>query len=419
MLKNWWKIIFIISLMIFLLNHSYNIKINSSNQNYTQGLIQALDWIKENTTEKDVILSDWFYGPNIVSYAKRKIIATTKVYPSESEFLAERYKDMAKFFLATDEHEAMEVVRKYGIDYIFAPRNFNFKTCKYIMPCNTSNKNISLKSETFLIIRKMQRGERLYFFEKLYDSQYFKIYKVKDKPSIGLNINFSNNHLSNNQYTDVKGAIIPHHITYAHPMISDLLSSLKSNYRTIFLLGPDHINITKNKITTSDTQWNTKYGSINPDIKKINQLNLEIDNSGHLNEWSVKHLLPFIKYYLPDAKVVPILLKKETTPEEAKNLGEKLSKYDNSLILISLDLSHNIFLNEALKNDNKTIETIQSFDLENIYSLDIDSKPSLFTLLSSMENQNFSETILLNYTNSGLMKVDYPKNVGYTTMVFK
>ncbi|MEM0232772.1 MAG: STT3 domain-containing protein [Candidatus Nezhaarchaeales archaeon] len=77
---------------------------------YSQWL-QALDWLKENTTSGAIIISWWDYGYMIQYYANR----TTVVDPGN--FYEWRNVVVAKFFMSSDENEALNILNQsFGLE---------------------------------------------------------------------------------------------------------------------------------------------------------------------------------------------------------------------------------------------------------------------------------------------------------------
>lgn len=437
--KRLWQIIFIMLILIFFLYQANKLThLNRSSIEYCEDYTKTMAWLGENSDESSIVLTDWTYGPNVATFAKRGTVTTTKVYPSEIKFVAERYKDASKFFFASSEDDAMNIVRKYSITHMLIPRHHSlYKKCKYIQACgvkepagyqSVSDKSLISDTRKGFIVTRMQDGDMFYNFEKVYDSKFFTIYKVvkpKNWQDDGLPeyedvIKGSFKNAQNSKkYSDVFGIIIPHHLAYSYQITADMFNSLKGNYDTIIILGPDHFSSSKTKVSTSYLDWETSFGRLSPDTGVIKELNLKADEQAHTNEHSVRSILPFVKYKFPDAKVVPIILNKSVSEQEAIDLGKNISRFENTLIIASVDFSHDTNLDAALEQDALAIETIKHFKMENVYSLNIDSKPSLLALLTAMSYKGAKQAELLNYTNSGQLTKDYPKNVGYVSMVFQ
>src|SRR3989338_5233363 len=102
---------------------------------YNVELYHMLDWLKYNTKESDVILTQLTFAPFIYGISDRSVIATTKVYPSEVDIVGERYSDLARFFFSNNEDEALLIAEKYNASYVVVPINFDFESCGYIGAC--------------------------------------------------------------------------------------------------------------------------------------------------------------------------------------------------------------------------------------------------------------------------------------------
>jgi len=126
---------------------------------------RALDWLRENTEPDDVVLSSWLYGAQITAHARRPTIATSKVYPSEAKEVAERYRDTGRnFFGAKCAKEALRVVKKYDVKYVFLKRK---RRKKY------GNR----------LVHWMERKKPMKGYEFVYQTGPYMIYKVKQDAS--------------------------------------------------------------------------------------------------------------------------------------------------------------------------------------------------------------------------------------------
>lgn len=435
--KRLWHTIFILFLLAFILYESN--KVNQpfkSNEKYEEDYNRTMLWLKENSDESSIILADWFYGPNIATFAGRGVITTTKVYPSEIKFMAERYRDASRFFFAIREDNAMSIIKKYNITHIFVQKKgFQYSMCAYIKICSSDKQYRTPSGQLLqdirskLLVTRMQDGKDFYNFKKIYDSNFFVIYQVVkpegikndgiDQYATGMIKNAVSTSSKTEKYLNVFGMIVPHHLTYASQITADAFKSIKGRYDTIIILGPDHFSSSKYGASTSGLEWETPFGKLMPDREIIKRLDLKFDEAAHIHEHSVRMMLPFIKHKFPDAKIVPIILNESLQEQEAISLGERIGKLDNTLIIASLDFSHDYDLGKALEQDARSIKIIQGFKKDEVYSLNVDSRPSLLALLTAMEHKNAKRTELLNYTNSGQLTKDYPKNVGYISMIFQ
>ncbi|MCK5466639.1 AmmeMemoRadiSam system protein B, partial [Candidatus Parcubacteria bacterium] len=119
-------------------------------------------------------------------------------------------------------------------------------------------------------------------------------------------------------------------------------------------------------------------------------------------EHSISSLVGFIKYFFPDSKIAPIILKKNVSPLEAELLAKKLTDIlgENSVVLASVDFSHHLNRIAAQFHDEASVSVIENFDYERIYNLEIDSPPSIYTLLKYLEKKGSQKMIYENINSA-------------------
>jgi AmmeMemoRadiSam system protein B len=164
------------------------------------------------------------------------------------------------------------------------------------------------------------------------------------------------------------------------------------------------------KVLTSLSGWQTPFGKIFPDELIIEGLlaeNLvEVDEEVLKNEHAVGALLPFLKLYLPETTVVPLVLSGRLDFEEIGVLAQKLLTYQKEgvIILASIDFSHHLRSEEARSKDDLTLRLIESFNYREILALDdryLDSPPALVTILMMAEKLGKNGFEVFYHTNSG------------------
>lgn len=222
----------------------------------------------------------------------------------------------------------------------------------------------------------------------------------------------------------IKGGIVPHHLLPSF-MIADFFSRLSAQKpSTIILLGPNHYERGNFPALTSIYGWETPFGTVNPNKSIIYDLlgdNLaQVDEEVLPEDHSIGGILPFIKYYLPETKVVPILLSRKFIKEESEKLAAHLSKRvgNNIVVVASVDFSHYLTNIQAQEKDEVTLEVMKSFDYRRLYSLNndyLDSPASIGTLLMTMQKLGTTNMDILYHTNSGKLERD---NISPTTSYF-
>ncbi len=216
---------------------------------------------------------------------------------------------------------------------------------------------------------------------------------------------------NNKPFTNhITGGIIPHHLL-ASFVIADFFSKLSAQKPvTIILLGPNHYEKGNFKALTSLYDWDTSFGLVHPDNSTINSLvknNLvRVDEETLPNDHALSAIMPFIKYYLPEAKVVPILISGVLTKDESEVLANKLSSFvtKDVVVVSSVDFSHYLTSSQAKEKDKTTFQVINEFNYRQLYLLNsgyLDSPPSIGVLLMVMQKLGTAQMDLLYNSNSG------------------
>ena len=208
-------------------------------------------------------------------------------------------------------------------------------------------------------------------------------------------------------------------------LIHEAFTKLLSDYDTIILVGPNHFNFGPEPIQTTILDWKTKFDWLKPDNTIITSLALnnsvEINEENFNTEHSICGLVSFIKIHFPKSKVVPIILKTNTSIEQVENLGQTLVKICyNCLLIASIAFSHEVSQWQAEINDKKSIEILEKLDEENLDQVVSDSLPILQLLFSYLKESGVNKGNLITNSNSFNISNYNPNSVtSYITMIFK
>ena len=143
----------------------------------------------------------------------------------------------------------------------------------------------------------------------------------------------------------IAGAVVPHH-QLAGQLTGEIFAMLREEKpTTVIVVGPNHKNRGATVITSA-LDWQTPFGTVAVNKEIVAQLQksaLAVKNDlvcGEEN--SVGSLMPYIKYYLPKAKVVPVILNHNLSLADAKALGAALASLggEKTVVIASVDFSH-------------------------------------------------------------------------------
>lgn len=168
---------FTISIILFLINSFNESKKNFGMigiKKYEKEYVESTNWLKTNTPENSIILTEWTEGHQVVLLSKRRVIATSKVYPTEAKEIYSRYADLAFFFYSNNQIKIKEILNKHEVNYVFIRKNFDFKSScrKNILNCNYQNEFLQS-----LITGNINKYD---FLKKTFENNSIIIYKYKN-----------------------------------------------------------------------------------------------------------------------------------------------------------------------------------------------------------------------------------------------
>ena len=233
---------------------------------------------------------------------------------------------------------------------------------------------------------------------------------------------------------DVIGLISPHAgYPYSGPVAGATISRVKFK-DTFIIMGPSHTGMGKPFSIMTEGTWRTPLGDVEIDSELSKQIlagseYLEEDSLAHLNEHAIEVQLPFLQYFKPDIKIVPIVLAYagiDTYREIGKVIAGAIKVSGKEVILIaSGDMTHYEPQESAQRKDTRGIEAILDLDedelLKRVQELNISmcaSAPAA-TLISAAKELGATSAELVRYQTSGDTTGDYSSVVGYAGIIIK
>jgi len=192
-------------------------------------------------------------------------------------------------------------------------------------------------------------------------------------------------------------------------------------YSRVVLLGPSHHFAFEGLTASSADFWQTPLGKVKT-LKKEDfpylQGNVDVqeDASIHQPEHCLEVQLPFLQIVLKDFRIFPLLMG-DIFPKKAAGLLSPL--LDNeTLLIVSSDLSHYLSYNEAKKADQVTIGAILQEDPINFQEKgEACGKMPIATLMYIAQEKHW-QPHLLKALNSGDITGDLSRVVGYASFAY-
>jgi len=206
------------------------------------------------------------------------------------------------------------------------------------------------------------------------------------------------------------GGIVPHHLL-AGAMISDFFKTIGAGKPDVVVVfAPNHKRTGFSLINTSSLDWETPFGILGADSScqsiLINALKAGESRNIMEDEYSISGLVPYIKYYMTDAKILPILLHGDYGQEKSQKLGAQLAsslRGKKCIFLASVDFSHYLPVHKADNMDEITLAAIKENRISSIANMgndNLDSPPSIMALLSAMNASGADGMKLIDHSNS-------------------
>ncbi len=204
----------------------------------------------------------------------------------------------------------------------------------------------------------------------------------------------------------VFGAIVSHHF-YAERQIAWLFQALGAqNPKTIVVIGPNHFGAGTARAQISGWSYKTPWGDLATDKELYEKLLatglVKNEETTFEREHSISVLVGFIKHQFPEAKFLPIVIKRNYSLLEAQTLAQALNRLlpEDSLVIASVDFSHHVTNAVAQSQDKQTLKMLEGFDYEAIGKRtpeEMDSPPSIVAFLKFLELRNAKK---MEYTNT-------------------
>jgi AmmeMemoRadiSam system protein B/AmmeMemoRadiSam system protein A len=198
-----------------------------------------------------------------------------------------------------------------------------------------------------------------------------------------------------------------------------LLARWRAQVRRVVLLGPAHRLAIRGLALPSVSAFETPLGRVELDRAALSQLRglaqVSVNDAVHAKEHSLEVQLPFLQRVLDEFTLVPLVVGAASIKQVAEVL-ERLWGGDETLVVISTDLSHYLPYAEARATDRMTVERILQLDPELDHDQACGATPLGGALLAARAHGLVPR--LLDLRNSGDTAGDRSRVVGYGAFAF-
>ncbi len=190
--------------------------------------------------------------------------------------------------------------------------------------------------------------------------------------------------------------------------------------KRVIVIGPSHRVAFKGISIADYDNYETPYGDIEIDKKFVKKLESKfglkfIPNAHH--EHSTEVQMPFIKHYMPEAKVVELVYG-DADPNKVSTIIDFCLKQPDTAIVISTDLSHYYNIKIANELDKTCIDAVVTLDTNKLHQeCEACGKIGVEAMINSAK-KNGLKPILLDYRTSADASGDVNRVVGYMSIAF-
>lgn len=220
-----------------------------------------------------------------------------------------------------------------------------------------------------------------------------------------------------------KALIVPHAgYIYSGPIAATAYSTLKpiaARIRRVVLLGPTHRVAVRGLALPGVDAFDTPLGRVTLDsaaARSIAQLpQVTVSPQAHALEHSLEVQLPFLQSVLPEFTLLPLAVG-IATPEEVAAVLDALWGGEETLIVISSDLSHFLPYATAQRVDKGTVQAILGLHQPIGHEQACGGTPVNGLIVAA--RQHHLTPHLLDLRNSGDTAGSYDQVVGYAALAF-
>lgn len=235
-----------------------------------------------------------------------------------------------------------------------------------------------------------------------------------------------NHYLQSNpgQETPPKAMIVPHAgYIYSGPVAAcaySCLGPVRDVIKRVVLLGPAHRVPFTGLASSSANGFATPLGIVPLDQKTIKQLNelpqVHVMDIAHEQEHSLEVHLPFLQIVLNDFELIPLVVG-DASKQEVAEVLELVWGGDETLIVISSDLSHYQSYKVAQQIDRATSNAIEKLQPDQIH-YDMACGRNPVNGLLEVARHKHLQAKTLDLRNSGDTAGPRDRVVGYGAYVF-
>jgi len=217
--------------------------------------------------------------------------------------------------------------------------------------------------------------------------------------------------------------VVPHAgFVYSGPVAAQAYAALgrwRTRFRRVVLLGPAHRVAVRGIAVPTVAAFDTPLGAVALDRDAIASIadlpQVVASDAAHAHEHALEVQLPFLQAVLERFTLVPLAVG-HMAPAVVAEVLERLWGGDETLIIVSTDLSHDLPYAQARVTDAQTVQRMLRFDATIAHDEACGATPLNGAL--QVAQRHGLQARLLDLRNSGDTAGDRARVVGYAALAF-
>lgn len=228
--------------------------------------------------------------------------------------------------------------------------------------------------------------------------------------------------------TGARTAIVAHHLLVGDK-IAQMFAALGNGHeKTIVILSPNHFDAGRSVMQTTDGTWQTPFGDVEVDVDVLEELldgveDLSYEPDTFEAEHGISAIVPFVKKFFPQARIVPIVIHDDATAVQLVDLSHTIQGVaPRAIVIASIDMSHNLPEHIRVPHDEQTLAAIERGDCGNdTCRLEIDANDALETLFLVNQLRGTQKWQLTHHGSSLVMgaTTDWRENTSHIIGYFE
>jgi AmmeMemoRadiSam system protein B len=225
----------------------------------------------------------------------------------------------------------------------------------------------------------------------------------------------------------VTGISVPHHLLAVDLIARGFWTTQGNEIERVIIFSPAHFDRVGGRLAATRRAFETVFGTVSNDVVGSSAL---LDNSSLFKdsdlfdgEHGIQALLPFVKWFHPEAKVVPIAISPGSSRTEWDEAVCAIKQLVNprTLLVQSTDFSHYLRPELAMQRDQETLNVIAAEDREALTQLvhpdHLDSKACQYIQMA-LQAELKSRPIVVASRNSAEYVSDATRTTSYIVQIY-